>query len=102
MCHIQECYKECNFISRPSSRDMDSYENVYTTSFLTEGDLCPVSAVVSAATANCDLTGKVKTTNQMHKKRLKKSKAKDKKCEQLLEQNTVLREENEEVVKKEK
>lgn len=42
----------------------------------------------------------MKTTNQMHKKGLKKIKAKDKNYEQLLEQNTVLREEKVVVKKK--
>lgn len=57
MCHIQECYEECNFISRPSSHDIESYEKVYIISFLTEGILYLVSTVVSATTENCDLTG---------------------------------------------
>ena len=60
MCHIQECYEEYNFISRPSSHDVDSYEKVYIISFLTEGVLYPVSAVVSVTTENCDLTGREK------------------------------------------
>lgn len=76
MCHTQDCYEECNLISRPSSHDMDSYEKIYIISSLTAGVLYPVSAAVSATTENCDLKGKVKTTNQMHKKGLKKIKAK--------------------------
>jgi len=39
---------------------MDSYEKVYLISFLTEGVLYPVTAVASATTENCDLTGREK------------------------------------------
>lgn len=61
---------------------MDRYGNLYIIYSLTEGMLYPVPAAVSATTENCDLAGKVKTTDQMHKKALRKIKRKDKSYEQ--------------------
>lgn len=61
---------------------MDHYENLCIIYSLTEGLLHPVPAVVSATRENCDLAGKVKTTDQMHKKGLKKIKRKDKNYKQ--------------------